>query len=79
MSNGFAFNLVWNVLENGYLEPHNVSRIDFNKERGRVSMKHFFSQNSFHFWLTNDAIIFFLARRHPFFIKTSFLWLQMSN
>ncbi len=36
MSNGFAFSLIWNVLENGYLEPHNVSRIDFNKERGRV-------------------------------------------
>jgi hypothetical protein len=36
MSNGFAFSLVWNVLENGYLEPHNISRVDFNKERGRV-------------------------------------------
>jgi hypothetical protein len=37
MSNGFAFTLIWNVLENGYLEPHNISRVDFNKERGRVS------------------------------------------
>jgi hypothetical protein len=36
LSNGFAFSLIWNVLENGYLEPHNVSRVDFNKERGRV-------------------------------------------
>jgi len=36
MSNGFSFTLIWNVLENGYLEPHNVSRVDFNKERGRV-------------------------------------------
>lgn len=27
---------MWNVLENGYLEPHANTRIDFNKERGKV-------------------------------------------
>lgn len=37
LSTGFAFSLVWNVLENGYLEPHANTRIDFNKERGKVS------------------------------------------
>jgi len=28
---------MWNVLENGYLEPHANTRIDFNRERGKVS------------------------------------------
>lgn len=37
MSNGFTFCLMWNVLENGYLDPHAMTRIDFSKERGRVS------------------------------------------
>ena len=37
LSNGFAFCLMWNVLENGYLEPHANTRIDFHRERGKVS------------------------------------------
>jgi hypothetical protein len=36
LSNGFTFCLMWNVLENGYLDPHAMTRIDFSKERGRV-------------------------------------------
>ena len=36
LSNGFAFCLMWNVLENGYLEPHANTRIDFHRERGKV-------------------------------------------
>lgn len=36
LSTGFTFCLIWNVLENGYLEPHANTRIDFNKERGKV-------------------------------------------
>ena len=36
LSTGFAFSLLWNVLENGYLEPHANTRIDFNRERGKV-------------------------------------------
>ena len=36
LSNGFAFSLIWNVLENGYLDPHAMTRIDFHKERGKV-------------------------------------------
>jgi hypothetical protein len=32
---------MWNVLENGYLDPHAMTRIDFNKERGRVSYNQF--------------------------------------
>ena len=39
LSNGFTFCLMWNVLENGYLDPHAMTRIDFSKERGRVSTK----------------------------------------
>ena len=39
LSTGFAFCLQWNVLENGYLEPHANTRIDFHKERGKVSWK----------------------------------------
>ena len=36
LSNGFAFCLMWNVLENGYLEPRANTRIDFHRERGKV-------------------------------------------
>ena len=43
LSNGFAFCLMWNVLENGYLEPHANTRIDFHRERGKVSMRQMFS------------------------------------
>ena len=32
---------MWNVLENGYLDPHAMTRIDFSKERGRVSYNQF--------------------------------------
>ena len=32
---------MWNVLENGYLDPHAMTRIDFSKERGRVSLGQF--------------------------------------
>ena len=32
---------MWNVLENGYLDPHAMTRIDFSKERGRVSRDQF--------------------------------------
>ena len=41
LSNGFTFCLMWNVLENGYLDPHAMTRIDFSKERGRVSRDQF--------------------------------------
>ena len=30
---------MWNVLENGYLEPHDNTRIDIYKERGKVRSK----------------------------------------
>jgi len=36
LSTGFAFCVMWNVLENGYLEPHANTRIDFTRERGKV-------------------------------------------
>ena len=39
LSNGFTFSIMWNVLENGYLEPHANTRIDIYKERGKVGRK----------------------------------------
>lgn len=38
LSNGFIFALVWDVVENSYINPceYKATRIDFNKERGKV-------------------------------------------
>ena len=39
LSNGFIFALVWDPVENSYINPneYKATRIDFNKERGKVS------------------------------------------
>ena len=38
LSNGFLFALVWDPVENSYINPneYKATRIDFNKERGKV-------------------------------------------
>ena len=38
LSNGFIFALVWDPVENSYINPneYKATRIDFNKERGKV-------------------------------------------
>ena len=40
LSNGFLFALVWDPVENSYINPneYKATRIDFNKERGKVSL-----------------------------------------
>ena len=37
LSTGFAFCIMWDVMQNAYMEPHAATRIDFHKERGKVS------------------------------------------
>ena len=41
LSNGFLFALVWDPVENSYINPneYKATRIDFNKERGKVRAK----------------------------------------
>ena len=41
LSNGFLFALVWDPVENSYINPneYKATRIDFNKERGKVRVK----------------------------------------
>ena len=43
LSNGFIFALVWDPVENSYINPneYKATRIDFNKERGKVSKNMF--------------------------------------